>query len=71
MELQEFIAQGNEVVDRLSRAIENRQIKLKEVVERVLQFVNPIGNLMVQEVLEGVTERKRPCFKYLRRKCGF
>ena len=56
MELQEFVAQSGEVVNELSRAIENRQIGLKEVEERILQFVNRIGDLMVQEVLEGINE---------------
>ena len=56
MELQEFVAQSGEVVNELSRAIENRQIGLKEVEERILQFVNRIGDLMVQEVLEGINK---------------
>jgi len=104
MELQEFVAQSNEIVNELSRAIENRQIGLKEVEERILQFINRIGDLMVQKVLKGVsepftenrvwvqgeeavfdqvrtlrfrnrfggmTERKRRCYKYLRRKGGY
>ncbi|MBT8406475.1 MAG: UPF0236 family protein [Deltaproteobacteria bacterium] len=104
MELQEFVAQSSEIVNELSRAIEKRQIGLKEVEERILQFINRIGDLMVQEVLEGisepftenrvwvegeeavfdqvrtlrfgnrfggVTERKRRCYKYLRRKGGY
>jgi hypothetical protein len=104
MELKEFVAQSSEIVNELSRAIENREIGLKEVEERILQFVNRIGDLMVQEVLEGVsepftenrvwvegeeavfdqvrtlgflnrfggkTERKRRCYKYLRRKGGY
>jgi hypothetical protein len=56
MELQEFVAQSNEIVNELSRAIENRQIGLKEVEERILQFINRIGDLIVQEVLEGIGE---------------
>ncbi len=104
MELREFVAQSSEIVNELSRAIENREIGLKEVEERILQYINRIGNLMVQEVLEevsepfsenrvwvdgeeavfdqvrtlrflnrfgGVTERKRRCYKYLRRKGGY
>jgi hypothetical protein len=54
MELREFVVQSSEVVNELSRAIENRQMGLKEVEERILQFVNRIGDMMVQEVLEGV-----------------
>jgi hypothetical protein len=56
MELQEFVVQSGEVVNELSRAIENRQIGLRKVEERILQFINRIGDLMVQEVLEGVSE---------------
>ena len=56
MKLQEFVAQSSEVVNELSRAIENREMGLKEVEERVLRFVNRIGDLMVQEVLDGVNE---------------
>ena len=56
MELQEFIALSSEGINERSRAIENRQIGLKYVVERILQFVNRIEDLMVQEVLEGVLE---------------
>lgn len=56
MKLQEFVAQSAELVNELSRAIENREIGLKEVEERILQFVNRIGDLMVQEVLEAVRE---------------
>jgi hypothetical protein len=56
MELREFVAQSSEIVNELSRAIEDREIGLKEVEERILQFVNRIGDLMVQEVLEGISE---------------
>jgi hypothetical protein len=56
MELQEFVAQSSEIVNELSRAIEDRQIGLKEVEERILRFVNRIGDLMMQEVLEGISE---------------
>ncbi len=58
MELQEFVAQSCEVVNELSRAIENREIGLKEVEERILRFRNRFG---------GMTERNRHCYKYLRR----
>jgi len=104
MKLQEFVAQSGEVVNELSRAIENQQMGLKEAEERIQQFINRIGDLMVQEVLEGVkdpftenrvwveneeavfdqvrtlrfrnrfggiTEKRRRCYKYLRRKGGY
>ena len=56
MKLQEFVAQSGEVVNELSRAIENQQMGLKEAEERIQQFINRIGDLMVQEVLEGVKD---------------
>ena len=56
MKLQQLVAQSADVVNELSKAIEDRQIGLKEVEERILQFVNNIGDLMVQEVIEGVKE---------------
>ena len=56
MKLQEFVAQSSELVNELSEAIENQQIGLKEVEEKILQFINRIGDLMVQEVVEGVSE---------------
>jgi hypothetical protein len=46
MELREFVAQSNEIVNELSRTIENREIGLKEVEERILQFINRIGDLI-------------------------
>ena len=39
MELKEFVAQNSEIVNELSRAIENQEIGLKEVEERILQSV--------------------------------
>ena len=54
MKLQEFLPRSSDLVNELSEAIENQQIGMKEVEERILQFVNRIGDLMVQEVLEGV-----------------
>jgi len=56
MKLQEFVAQSGEIVNELSAAIENEQMGLKEVEERILQFLNRIGGLMVQEVVERVGE---------------
>jgi hypothetical protein len=40
----------------LSKAVDQQGLGLKEVEERILQFVNRIGDLMLQEVLEGVSE---------------
>ncbi len=56
MKLQQFVAQSGEVVNELSRAIENQDLGLKKVEERIQQFLNRIGDLMVQEVLDGVKD---------------
>lgn len=56
MELQELVVQRGDVVNELSRTLENQQMGLKEVEERVQQYLNRIGDLMLQEVLEGVRE---------------
>ena len=56
MKLNELILQGSEIVNELSKAIEDRRIGLKEVEERILEYVNRIGALMVEEVVEGVRE---------------
>ena len=45
MKLQEFVAQSGEVVNELSKAIENQQMGLKEAEERIQQFLNRIGDL--------------------------
>jgi len=56
MKIEEMVLRAADIVNELSEAIENRQIGLKEVEERILEYVNRIGDLMVQEVLEGVGE---------------
>jgi hypothetical protein len=56
MELREVIAQGGELVNELSEAVDQRRLGLKEVEERILEFVNRIGELLVQEVVEKVNE---------------
>ena len=56
MKLQEFVAQSADLVNELSRAIENKDLGLKEVEEKIQRFLNRIGDLMLQEVLDGITE---------------
>ena len=43
MKLQGFAKQSSDLGKELSEAIEDRQIGLKEVEERILAFVNRIG----------------------------
>ena len=56
MELEEFVAQCGEGVNELSRAVEDQEIGLIKEEKRILLFINRIGDLTVQEVLEGVRE---------------
>ena len=56
MNLQELVVQGSKLVNELSEAIERQGIGLKEVEERILSFVNQVGDLLVQEVVERVAE---------------
>lgn len=56
MELKEVIAHGAELVNELSAAVDQGRMGLKEVEERILEFVNRIGDLMVQEVVESISE---------------
>jgi len=58
MDINRLVLQGMEIVNELSEAIEKRGIGLKGVEERILEYVNQIGGLMVQEVVERV---KEPC----------
>jgi hypothetical protein len=56
MKIKELVLQGVEIVNELAEAIEDRGIGLKEVEERILEYVNQIGGLMVQEVVDRVKE---------------
>ncbi|NIM45228.1 MAG: hypothetical protein GTO54_06280, partial [Nitrososphaeria archaeon] len=58
MKIEEMVLRGAEIVNELAEAIEDRGIGLKEVEERILEYLNQIGGLMVQEVVERVVE---PC----------
>jgi hypothetical protein len=56
MEIKELLFQGMELVNELAKAIEVRGIGLEEVEERILEYVNRIGALMVQEVVDRAKE---------------
>ena len=56
MKIRELVLQGLEIFNELSEAIEDRGIGLKEVEERILEYVNQIGSLMVEEVVDRVRE---------------
>ena len=56
MNLQELVMQGSKLVNELTEAIERQGVGLEEVEERILSFVNQLGDLLVQEVVERVAE---------------
>ena len=56
MKIEEMVLRAAEIVNDLAQAIEDRGIGLKEVEERILEYVNQIGGLMVQEVVDRVAE---------------
>ena len=60
MDIRKLVLEGVEIVNELIEAIEDRGMGLKEVEERILVYVNQIGGLMVQEVVDRV---KEPCFE--------
>ena len=56
MKINELLLKGMDIVNELVEAVENRGMGLKEVEERILEYVNQLGGLMLQEVVEGVRE---------------
>jgi hypothetical protein len=56
MKLKEFILQSEEIIKNLSEGINHSEISLKQAEERILEHVNRIGQIMVDEVVAGLTE---------------
>lgn len=56
MKIKELILQSEEIIKRLSEGINKGGINLKYVEEEILRYVNKIGDLMVDEVVERVEE---------------
>ncbi len=54
--IQEVITRSGCLVNELVQAIEERRLGLKEAEQRIVEFVNQLGSLLVQEVVEGVAE---------------
>jgi hypothetical protein len=52
----ELVQRCGEVVNELKEAMERDRLGLVEIEKRVLEFVNSIGSLMLQEVVEGARE---------------
>ena len=56
MELREFILQSEEIIKHLQDEINQSTISLKQAEESILEHVNRIGQIMVDEVVEGLKE---------------
>jgi len=53
---EELVQRCEELVNELKEAVEREGLGLIEVEKRVLGFINSIGSLMLQEVVEGARE---------------
>jgi hypothetical protein len=56
MELREFILQSEKIIKHLQDEINQSTISLKQAEERILEHVNRIGQIMVDEMVEGLKE---------------
>jgi len=56
MELREFILQSEEIIKHLCEGINQTEISLKQAEEKILEHINRIGQIMVDEVVQGVKE---------------
>ena len=56
MKAEELVQRCEELVNELKAAVEQEGLGLIEVEKRVLCFINSIGSLMLQEVVEGARE---------------
>ena len=59
MKSQELVPSAKRIVKELSRRLNAGQIGLQDAEQRIVEFVNWIGDLMVQAVVEGVAEPTR------------
>ena len=59
MKSHELVSSAERVVKELSRRLNASQIGLQDAEQRIVEFLNWVGDLMVQEVVEGVAEPTR------------
>ena len=53
MQLRDFLLQSDEIIKHLKEGIDHSAISLKQAEEKILEYVNRIGQIMVDEVVEG------------------
>jgi hypothetical protein len=56
MELREFILQSDKIIKHLQEEINQSTISLKQAEKRILEQVDRIGQIIVDEVVEGLKE---------------
>ena len=59
MKSHELVPSAERIVKELSRRLNAGQIGLQDAEQRIVEFLNWVGDLMVQEVVEGVAEPTR------------
>ena len=56
MLIREWLLKSNEIVKQLGEGINGSEITLKEAEEKILEHINRLGQIMVDEVVEGLKE---------------
>ena len=56
MKIEELLLSSDDLVNELVEGINLSEMSLKEVEERILQFLNRIGQIMTDDVVEKVKE---------------
>ena len=56
MKLRDFVLQSEEIIKHLKEEIVHSAISLKQAEEKILEYVNRIGAIMVDEVVGGLKE---------------
>ena len=56
MELREEILRSEEVVKVLIEGIDQGDVSLKEAEERIVDYINRIGGMLLEEVVQGIAE---------------
>jgi len=54
--IRQLIARGLATVNRVQEAVEDGQMSFAEAEEEILRYTNEVGALMVQEVVDGLSE---------------
>jgi hypothetical protein len=56
LRMKQLVVQGQRTVNRVREAVERGKISFAEAEQEILRYTNEVGALMVQEVLDGVSD---------------